>query len=269
MLRVPGTLNHKSVPAKEVSVIECDTSVTYNVDDFLVVLDEAIILDEICEPVTTNALPSIYSSNPKKEDHDFSEKNIDLIEKHCSWMAHCKYDAASLSEPEWYAACSVWVRCIDGRDKAHERSKEYPGYDPAETDRKLDNALNAKPRTCASILSDLSAGQYCNGCSLKGEGKSPIGLGNIDGVSQARIVVSKAIKEALANPKIVFEEENLAALVLLKNHSRWHYIAAINAFKKSGIPKGELMPILDRFLATAKTSLGEYEPYEVLAGFDT
>lgn len=267
LLRVPGTLNHKSVPAKEVSVIEYDTSVTYSVEDFLVALDEAIILDEICEPATTNALPSIISSNQEQEDFGFSEKNIDLIEKHCSWMAHCKYDAASLPEPDWFAACSIWVRCLDGRNKAHERSQAYPGYDRDETDRKLDNALNAKPRTCASILSDLSAGQYCSSCFYRGKGKSPISLGNVDEVAQARIVVSKTIKEASANPRIVFEEKNLAALVLLKNQSRWHYIDAINAFKKLGIPKGDLMPILNRFLAIAKTSsLGECEPYEVLAG---
>lgn len=270
ILRVPGSFNHKPVksgkPPQEVFIIEHDPSALYSIEDFQVILDKEVILDEICEPATRNVVPVISPIMYTCEDHDFPEADINLIENHCPWAAHCHYDAATLSEPEWFAACSIWVRCKDGRSVAHERSKPYPGYDPTETDKKLDNALKGAPRTCASILSDLSAGQYCQNCFYRGKGRSPISLGNTDVVAQARIVASKTIIEALHNPKVVFEEENLCALALLKNQSRGDYISAISALKKAGIPKGDLIPVLNRFLATAKTPLGEYEPYEVLSG---
>ncbi len=266
LLRVPATLNHKSVPAKDVYIIEYDPSALYNPCDFQIIFDEKDIVAEICNPATTPiALPSIISNTFSKETYDYPEANIDFIENHCSWLAHCNYGATTLPEPEWFAACSIWSRCKDGRSVAHERSKPYPGYDQAETDKKLDNALTAAPRTCASILSDLSAGQYCSGCFLQGKGKSPISLGNPNPIAQASIKMAKVIAGSQYNPKLAFEDDNLAALALLKLKSKGDFITVTNALKKAGIAKGEIRPVLDRFMATHEMSFDDVANYEVLS----
>lgn len=271
VLRVPGTFNHKPVksgkPPQEVFIIEHAPSALYSIEDFQVILDKEVILDEICEPATRNVVPVVIS--PISYDHDerdYPDADIILIESHCPWVAHCHYDAATLPEPEWFAACSIWIRCKDGRSVAHERSKPYPGYNPAETDKKLDNALKAAPRTCASILSDLSvAGQYCSGCFQQGKGKSPISLGNQSPIAQAKFKMAKVVVGSQNNPKLAFEDDNLAALALLKLKSQGDYITVTNALKKAGIAKGEIRYALERFIATHEISFEEVASYEVIS----
>ncbi len=265
LLRVPATLNHKSDPAKEVFIIEFDATALFSIEDFQIVLDREEVLDGIVEPATPNIVPTISPINITGEDHAYPEADINFIENHCSWAAHCHFDAATLPEPEWFAACSIWSRCKDGRNVAHERSKPYPGYDPAETEKKIDNALKGGSRTCASILSDLSAGQYCSGCFLQGKGKSPISLGNPNPIAQANIKMAKVVVGSQHNPKIAFEDDNLAALALLKIKSKGDYITVTNALKKAGISKGEIRPVLDRFMATHEMSFDDVANYEVVS----
>lgn len=99
------------------------------------------------------------------------------IRKECGWFNHCFTDAANLSEPDWYAALSIVAHC-DGSDSlAHEMSKDYSGYDPGETSKKLAHAgTTAGPRTCANIEGKLMS-PHCAACSYRGKIKSPAALG--------------------------------------------------------------------------------------------
>lgn len=160
VLRLPGSCNRKTdrpvlvtVPAEHV-----DLTARYDLDAI-----EA-------------ALPPVEM--PQTEAHDdVADADIKLILGKCGWARHCRDDAASLAEPQWYAFLSILARCKDGARLAHEWSKDYPKYNPTETDAKLKQAMEkAGPRTCESIRADF--GTYCNGCAARV--KSPIVLGRVD-----------------------------------------------------------------------------------------
>ena len=108
-------------------------------------------------------------------------ENLDRIEAQCAFMRHCREDAASLAETEWYAWLSILARCKDGNRQAHEIGSAYAGYSPAETNEKFHRAATETgPRTCAVIR---TLGTACDGCTLgrpTGEITSPVMLGRPD-----------------------------------------------------------------------------------------
>ena len=85
-------------------------------------------------------------------DASYPPAKIDPIVEGCGFIAHCRDDAGTLSEQDWYSMLSIVGRCEDGEKLAHEWSRSYPTYDPVETDEKLKHALAAAgPRTCRDI----------------------------------------------------------------------------------------------------------------------
>jgi hypothetical protein len=96
-------------------------------------------------------------------------------------MRHCRDDAATLPEPEWYAWLSILARCRDGERNAHEIGSAHPGYSAAETSDKFRRAMTETgPRTCPAIREMCSA---CAGCPLgapAGPITSPVMLGRPD-----------------------------------------------------------------------------------------
>ena len=105
-------------------------------------------------------------------------ENLDRIEEQCAWMRHCREDAATLPEPEWYAWLSILARCKDGEQHAHEIGRAHTGYSRAETSEKFHRAgSETGPRTCA-VIREL--GTACEGCTLGapvGTITSPVMLG--------------------------------------------------------------------------------------------
>jgi hypothetical protein len=92
----------------------------------------------------------------------------------CAWLRHCRDDAVTLHEDEWYLFLGVIGRCVNGEKAAHDFSRPYPGYTVEETARKLLQALaKAAPVTCATIQRHFS--RYCKGCRARAV--SPISPG--------------------------------------------------------------------------------------------
>jgi putative DNA primase/helicase len=109
-------------------------------------------------------------------------ENLDRIEAQCAFMRHCREDAATLTEYEWYAWLTVLARCKGGERLAHEIGSVYPGYSPDDTADKFRRAsTETGPRTCAHIA---TLGTACVGCPLGkqngGEVTSPVQLGRPD-----------------------------------------------------------------------------------------
>ena len=80
-------------------------------------------------------------------------KGLALAGKRCLFLQHCRDNAATLSEFDWYSMITN-LAVFDGGDRAiHALSKAYPGYSRAETDGKIAHFLNSgtKPMTCAKI----------------------------------------------------------------------------------------------------------------------
>ncbi|MCB1744392.1 MAG: hypothetical protein KDK91_28750 [Gammaproteobacteria bacterium] len=115
----------------------------------------------------------------REQDTRYPLPQLEPIRRECAFIGHCYANAASLKEPEWYAALGIVGRCADGDRHAHDMSHAHPEYNTSETDRKLrratDDAISG-PRTCSSIADDLGF-EGCAQCRHRGEIKSPIVLG--------------------------------------------------------------------------------------------
>jgi len=77
----------------------------------------------------------------------------DAVLDGCKFLQHAKKNAATLSEPEWFASLSVLARLPGGRELAQEYSAGHPGYSEGEVSEKVDFILgsDAGPRTCDNI----------------------------------------------------------------------------------------------------------------------
>jgi len=94
-----------------------------------------------------------------------------LISK-CAFLQHCRDDAATLSEPDWFAMISNIAPTADGHEMVHQLSEPYPGYSYGETEKKYLNAVKAdKPVTCKYIKNHL-----CFNCGRECGVKAPISL---------------------------------------------------------------------------------------------
>lgn len=180
VLRLPNTFNHKTSPPQQCT-IEHWSSARYNPSDF----DALPTLDELGEwpsEVTPPSLPRDRRTRKKQRDEG-EPADYRAIMSGCSWLRHCEKDAAYLPEPEWYAALSIVARSRDndtsGVELGHQLSKSYPGYDPAETERKIRQALtSSSARTCGYIAGKLGAWTpHCQTCAHWDRIKSPIVLG--------------------------------------------------------------------------------------------
>src|SRR5207245_870809 len=113
---------HKTMPAKPVSILHEDP-IRYNPSD----LEEAPWLVPIEE--------LRHASTGHKSD--FPPASIHPMVEGCAWLRHCRDDAATLPEPQWYALLGILGRCEDGEQLAHTWSQPYPGYAKEETAAKL------------------------------------------------------------------------------------------------------------------------------------
>lgn len=164
LLRVPGTYNRKQETPALVRHEVINGGQRYNPSDF------AELLELEANPELKAHVRGDAPDNPRSE--------FALVLAGCPWMRHCKDDAASLPEPEWYRWLSIMGRCKDGVRIAHDQSKSYPKHSVAETDEKLRQAMGAAgPATCAFIENELGQAQYCGRCKHRGKIKSPIVLG--------------------------------------------------------------------------------------------
>jgi hypothetical protein len=102
--------------------------------------------------------------------------DFDRIAARCAFIAHCRDDATTLSEPDWYILLTIAARCRGGRRLAHRLSAPYPRYRAAETEAKIDRALSCTgPYRCGTIA--RINGRFCQTCSHAGRISSPIRLG--------------------------------------------------------------------------------------------
>jgi phage/plasmid primase, P4 family, C-terminal domain len=162
VLRPAGTLNHKSGSPKLVTILY-EEAVRYNPSD----IADAPWLAAVEDPYTPATIPG-----------NCPPTRLEPIVDGCAWLRHCRDDAATLQEPEWYGMLGIVGRCADGEQIAHAWSTPYLRYNRDETTHKLQRALaDAGPRTCSTIRYDLGGEEACRACQHWGKVKSPIVLG--------------------------------------------------------------------------------------------
>ena len=164
LLRLPGTYNRKQAEPVLVRYEVIGDGHRYNPSDF-----EDFLKVEADPELKAH----VQGPAPEQPTAEFLR-----VLAGCPWIRHCKDDAASLAEPEWYRMLSILGRCKDGIHLAHELSRPYPKYSETETTEKLKQAMGAAgPATCAFIGGDLGCGRYCAECNHRGKIASPVVLG--------------------------------------------------------------------------------------------
>ncbi len=154
MLRAPGSLNHKT-PENTVCDIIGITAVRYEVSDF-----ESFSKGP---SVTASSIESKHTDNEDEFALMGTGDARELIEK-CSFLKHCRDEAANLSEPYWYAGITNLAPTRNGCEVIHEISEPYPGYSYEETQKKyLHAAREDKPVSCEFIRDKLGfdCGRNC------------------------------------------------------------------------------------------------------------
>jgi len=166
VLRVPSTWNRKGPEPVPVRLLELEPGRRYNQDEM------AAAVDALAAKV-----PRKKNSFEYIEYFEDAEDKPDAgaILDRCAFLRHCRDDAATLPEPEWYMMLTVMARTDGGPELCHELSSSgYPGYSERETDTKIRHALgDTGPMTCERIRADF--GTWCRGC--RENVTSPVVLG--------------------------------------------------------------------------------------------
>lgn len=157
ILRLPGTVNRK--PNK--------------LDTLAELLQARMVPQDFCLK-TLSGLPNVSQKDSLSERTMARYPKVDsnAVLAGCNFLKHAKENAGSISEPEWYAALSITARLENGTEISHEFSKLHPKYSKEETDKKIEQALDASgPRKCDNIA---ALGFDCHSCPNYKQVVSPI-----------------------------------------------------------------------------------------------
>ena len=110
-------------------------------------------------------------SSPKKPKSPApkgrSDKSCVPVIERCAFIQHCRDNAVNLCEDDWKNLISNLCRFDDGPAMIHKFSTPYPGYDPTETDAKIDHLrASSGPITCDHIQQSFF-GCPAGGCGVK------------------------------------------------------------------------------------------------------
>ncbi|MDM8551682.1 DUF413 domain-containing protein, partial [Desulfobacterales bacterium HSG2] len=141
-----------------------------------------------------------YQASEVSETPNFSamypSADFDQIAERCAFIAHCRDDAETLPEPDWYILLTISARCENGERLSHRLSEAYPEYSQAETSAKIYQAMNNTGPYCCRTIKRIS-GKYCKSCKHYGKVKSPIILGWTNGMRQERPVDVPGVRYGL------------------------------------------------------------------------
>ena len=133
VMRLPGFLHCKKEQPVEVVCVSFHPERKYTQDQLTEVLPEV------------EAVPA--------ERKCGTEKGLDQVIRSCLFLQHCRDDAVSLSEHDWYAMITNLAPFTGGAQLIHEWSKPYPGYSENNTQKKINHFLESgtNPITCRTI----------------------------------------------------------------------------------------------------------------------
>jgi len=136
VLRLPGFDHRKEDPVM-VQCIKFSPELRYTQAEL-----EAVLPEVEDEPV-----PAAASSGKG------TRKGLALVNRRCDFLQHCRENAATLAEHDWYAMITNLAVFEGGDNAIHVLSKPYPAYSAKETQSKINHFLDSctKPITCKTI----------------------------------------------------------------------------------------------------------------------
>lgn len=96
-------------------------------------------------------LPKVETKSPEKLKG--SEKGLPIVMHECEFLKHCRDDAATLPEIDWYAMITELAGFEGGVDLIHKLSTGYLKYNENETTDKINHFIKSgtRPMTCQTI----------------------------------------------------------------------------------------------------------------------
>lgn len=172
VLRPIGTYNRKN-PARPVPVELIRDAEPIEFVEFYRLLEAACKSKEVALPQAT---PATKSVNEKfLIPSDYPDSHAALVADRCQQVRRMRDTKGNLPEPVWYAAMQVLQHTTEGDAVVHEWSAGHPGYDPSQTNLKLEQLRRFGPTSCATFGERNPDG--CVGCPFKNKITSPIQLG--------------------------------------------------------------------------------------------
>lgn len=218
VLRVPGSHNFKGDLAKPVKLIQLEDAHPITMyESLLAAYEPAAVSSSINTtadmPVSLAELQSIFGGAPKVEIEiplepikPENSRHADIIVAGCPQIRIQK----SAQEPVWRGMLATLRHCIGGVEKAHELSKQHPGYSEEETNDKLQQLedKDIPPYTCASFAAERP--EICQNCQYRGIINSPIS------VPESRIAMVEVVEGEGDEAEVVVKEAEEGALKFFK-----------------------------------------------------
>lgn len=186
--RMPGTWNiKKDKPKRRAYVLQA------NIEE----IDTDI--KRLCGVPEIDSHHHVNTETLRKDFPPADVKEILHPSRGCNFLYWAMTNQKDVKEAEWFAVLGLAGRFPNGRELAHNFSKEHPGYDHDETELKLTHALFYGPRTCKGIeaISDK-----CKNCPHHNTALvSPIMIRGEDYILTEKTGFRKQGFDANGNPK--------------------------------------------------------------------
>lgn len=187
-LRMPETYNLKSLDNKKrVKVIEVGN--TLSLADFKTAIEfqdsrGVYSFSEDKDDITTSLARGVVANFSR-----IMKKSLNNLG--CANLVYAYTHQNSLTEPMWRSVLSIAQYCEDRNKAIHLMSRQYEGYDPADTEEKANNC-KVGAHTCKEFQKHFGI-ERCTGCLHKGNINSPIKLGVYvpEATPEDNIVVAK------------------------------------------------------------------------------
>ena len=210
-------------------------------------------------------LPDTAATKPAKAPR-LSRDGLDRVLDGCEFLRHCRENARTLPEHDWYAMISNLAVFEGGEAAIHQLSADYPGYSEEETDAKIAHfrASGSGPITCGIIAEKgfrcpkLSDGS-CTCSAPAALSRKPLNADQLRKRMNALIPTNRKYEDALAAQRFVehnmTDMEPSGAALFIQHELRpyLHLTAAdikpiiarqreLHGNRNNDIPKGEPLP---------------------------
>lgn len=182
VLRVPGTFNPKTKPAKPVYILDGASCRTWTLEQLEGVVAARIAVSSDSLPRSgEQALGDVLRQEMMSGDEDASKDAAGALAlvTACRFLRSCDEGSDHLTEPQWKDAADILAHIPQGQRYFHLMSARDLRYDYREAQAKLDHAAKFPPKLCQTIAAKNSE---CEGCLFR-EGKvirSPVALAKTD-----------------------------------------------------------------------------------------
>lgn len=163
-----------------------------------------------------------------------TEKGLDQVMRSCLFLQHCRDDAETLSEHDWYAMITNLAHFEGGTKMIHELSIPYPGYSEASTQKKINHFLESgtNPITCKTLCEKgFKCPKFALGeCPVKSPAAwcyQPMNMEALLGVLHALPVTGEPFKDLPVAKKFVldylYNQDVVTANVIINSAIHEHF----------------------------------------------